>query len=189
MENKALNDFLAQAGYAPWHTGGGCMAWRKDTGSGTYLMLANEDASLTGDFETAEWSVTRCSDLHEGFVALSASMLVREAVSIADRLPQPSQEQTYIGTEDLLPAPVEAQNANANSQVGFDLSVSLELRAIVRGVDSEQAAREIMGQLIDAITKAHEAVDGSKYQIEKVSEFSLNDTEGQIKVSYFADDE
>lgn len=41
-------EFMTQAGYRPFNTGGDVMAWRKETGNGGYLLLCHIDGG-TGD--------------------------------------------------------------------------------------------------------------------------------------------
>jgi hypothetical protein len=89
---KEFHEFMSQAGYGVWHTGGGCMAWHKPLDKDRYLMIT-VDASLGfwASRDVKEWSV----GLYDESDALVSSRWVgwKEEVTLDEAL--------RIGTEIL----------------------------------------------------------------------------------------
>lgn len=54
---NTVRDRMVGAGFAPYNTGGGCMAWKKDDGESAYWLVTNEDVTLDGDSGAIEWVV------------------------------------------------------------------------------------------------------------------------------------
>lgn len=53
-----LRDRMTASGFSPYHTGGGCMAWKRDDAEGGYWLISAEDAQLDGNADASEWVVS-----------------------------------------------------------------------------------------------------------------------------------
>lgn len=76
---------LRADGYEVCHTGGGCLAWRRDAGEDEYVLITWYD-SVDGDPEASEWLVGRYH-VDGGWINLDQLFTLREAMEVARKLP------------------------------------------------------------------------------------------------------
>lgn len=79
---------MLAAGYEAWHTGGGCMAWRRELPDGGHLLVTAGDDGLDADPAEAAWCVGRYG-AEEGFAFVHARMTLADAIAAGPRLPAP----------------------------------------------------------------------------------------------------
>lgn len=87
----AVADQLRPAGYEVYHTGGGCLAWRRpldEEGDSYLLITAGND--IAGDPMAQEWDVGRYDG--DSWINLKASFTLAEAIVAAAALPMPRGE-------------------------------------------------------------------------------------------------
>jgi len=97
--SKRLHDYMAAHYYEEWHTGGGCMAWRKDLSDGGYLMITIDGTEL-GDWRgrnKKQYDLGRYDENGEAWVLAGAALTLAEAILLGDRLPYP-----WAGVPDIL---------------------------------------------------------------------------------------
>jgi hypothetical protein len=77
LEASPLGLKLIAAGFALMNTGGGCMAWGKETKDETLILIGQKDQELGEDGDESDWgcsSTTAEGDWLEDFELVSASL-------------------------------------------------------------------------------------------------------------------
>ena len=62
ISTTSVASLLAPAGFEPFHTGGVFMAWRRDCGDGSHLLVSAED-ELEADPASPVWIAGRYDDV------------------------------------------------------------------------------------------------------------------------------
>lgn len=79
---------MARAGFTPYHTGGGCMAWKKDDGTCAYWLITADDCVLDAPTDSPEWMVAHyAATTPEGYDetwALIQGCSLLSALTLAD---------------------------------------------------------------------------------------------------------
>jgi hypothetical protein len=76
-------------GFAPWHMGGGCMAWGHNLPSGGYILICSEDNDITSDPEAPVWIIARYADAGETWVCTEGGATLSEVLAWVDTMPEP----------------------------------------------------------------------------------------------------
>ena len=107
--DQVLVDTMADAGFAPEHTGGGCMAWFKYTDDEDgYVMITYIDVELGkwDDRNDPEWMIGRYANEGEDWVVVSHATLERALKLAAGALRRPAageqetmSHQVWVETE------------------------------------------------------------------------------------------
>lgn len=134
---------LRADGYEVYHTGGGCLAWRRDIGEDEYVLITWYD-SVDGDPEASEWLVGR---YHEdgGWINLDQLFTLREAMEVARKLPSARRADgsTIEALFDTLEAALQGVEAPQIQTESFDVGAGRLIVAV---------HRESNGELIVEIT-------------------------------------
>ena len=88
--DKPLFDRMAEAGFSPEHTGGGCMGWYKPLDDGGSISISFDSA--LGDLDSVEveaWYVGRDDANGDAWVQCGQAVTLDEALRIALLLPAP----------------------------------------------------------------------------------------------------
>ena len=103
-----LATYMEKNGYEPWHTGGGCMAWRKDEDKkgDAYTMITFVDVELGNwkDRDDPQWIVGRYvwTEDDESWVCCDDGLTLARAVEVGGLLPKPDRdEQRIVPEKDL----------------------------------------------------------------------------------------
>ena len=105
--SPSVREAATAAGFGVEHTGGGCLAWRREGQGGTYLLLTTLDADINGDPNAEQWIVGRYDDDGEGSVAVE-KLTLAQAVAAASRLPHPMRpdgygfDRTFLSVDDAI---------------------------------------------------------------------------------------
>jgi hypothetical protein len=78
--------------YAPWHMGGGCMAWGRNLPSGGYVLICSENNDITSDPEAPVWLVGRFSEDGESWVSTEGGATLGEVLAWGNKMPEPDPE-------------------------------------------------------------------------------------------------
>lgn len=113
-------ELMVAAGYTPYHTGGGCMAWRKDIDRG-YLLITTEDASIDGNAEDQIWMVGRYLEDGEEYGYITAAYWIgldlQKATVIGPEIPLPKdgEERDDWIPSGVVPDPSPKKKARMNA--------------------------------------------------------------------------
>lgn len=81
-------------GWIDWSTGGGCMAWMREIGDGTYVLICTENNGLVAEDDDETWIVGR----HNGDGDQSTEMEVTtldDALAIWDAVQLAGDQRFY----------------------------------------------------------------------------------------------
>lgn len=133
----AVAEPLRADGYEVYHTGGGCLAWRRDIGEDEYVLITWYD-SVDGDPEAKEWLVGR---YHEdgGWINLDQLFTLREAMEIARKLPPARRPDGSIIEEllDTLEEALQGVEAPSIQTESFDIGAGRLIVAVHGGSNGE----------------------------------------------------
>jgi hypothetical protein len=82
----AIRDQMHKAGYAEYHTGGGCVVWNKDIDQSRYPWTSTDDNDLFGGPNANIWIAGTYSGHGENWLNVTG-LTLDEAVEILPRLP------------------------------------------------------------------------------------------------------
>lgn len=99
-ELEKRHKIALDAGFEIYHTGGGCLALRKDDGDHYWMITVNEDASIDGNPEEAEWVVGRYFESEHAdafrWILLEEPITLAQALSVYAKMPEPKNDEEVI---------------------------------------------------------------------------------------------
>lgn len=132
---------VEEAGYEIAHTGGGCLAWRKDLDNGEHLLICTEDNTIDADPAAKEWLVGRHTD-DGGMIEIDGATTLEDALRIADLLPAATDANG-------MPLEIRAKDAeDAKAQVKV-VADEIEATKARMGYDGMLKAK---GVVVDGLT-------------------------------------
>lgn len=108
--DQPLYDRMAADNFSEWHTGGGCMAWQRDTDEGGYVLITYNECELGtwGERDERRWMAFRYTAESE-FIGVgwedddSTGLTLDDALRVVDMLPIPAHNQQETVSASVFP--------------------------------------------------------------------------------------
>lgn len=136
-----VRHLVDEAGFEIAHTGGGCLAWRKDLDNGEYLLVCTEDNTIDADPAAKEWLVGRHSD-DGGMVEIDGATTLEDALRIAELLPAATDANG-------MPVEIRADDADGANAQAKGIADEIEATKARMGYDGMLRAK---GLVVDGLT-------------------------------------